>query len=127
MSWNAAFNRWNESLWSSPMTSIAMSHRPILFRWYAMSRVVYRERSEEHTSELQSPMYLVCRHLLEKKKACTTRRLRSRTSGRPEAGSETHAERASDHLADRNGGAPTLVAASCGLPVGSQPLWQKRL
>src|SRR5436189_3873784 len=25
-------------------------------------------RSEEHTSELQSPMYLVCRLLLEKKK-----------------------------------------------------------
>src|SRR5437764_11224821 len=25
------------------------------------------ERSEEHTSELQSPMYLVCRLLLEKK------------------------------------------------------------
>src|SRR5437764_7230945 len=25
-------------------------------------------RSEEHTSELQSPMYLVCRPLLEKKK-----------------------------------------------------------
>src|SRR5436189_2265242 len=24
-------------------------------------------RSEEHTSELQSPMYLVCRHLREKK------------------------------------------------------------
>src|SRR5437764_3689850 len=31
------------------------SHRPSL-------------RSEEHTSELQSPMYLVCRLLLEKKK-----------------------------------------------------------
>src|SRR5437879_9806974 len=30
-------------------------------------------RSEEHTSELQSPMYLVCRLLLEKKK---TRRRR---------------------------------------------------
>src|SRR5437762_5298309 len=30
-------------------------------------------RSEEHTSELQSPMYLVCRLLLEKKKMhCTT-------------------------------------------------------
>src|SRR5437763_3887343 len=30
-------------------------------------------RSEEHTSELQSPMYLVCRLLLEKKKAsCRT-------------------------------------------------------
>src|SRR5437762_10706933 len=27
-----------------------------------------RIRSEEHTSELQSPMYLVCRLLLEKKK-----------------------------------------------------------
>src|SRR5437763_12355293 len=32
--------------------------------------LVYYEkmRSEEHTSELQSPMYLVCRLLLEKKK-----------------------------------------------------------
>src|SRR5437879_9225100 len=29
-------------------------------------------RSEEHTSELQSPMYLVCRLLLEKKKKHTT-------------------------------------------------------
>src|SRR5437762_9443082 len=29
------------------------------------------ERSEEHTSELQSPMYLVCRLLLEKKKITT--------------------------------------------------------
>src|SRR5437764_7341400 len=39
------------------------------------SRPAYRadaaptsDRSEEHTSELQSPMYLVCRLLLEKKK-----------------------------------------------------------
>src|SRR5690348_17668472 len=29
---------------------------------------VTRERSEEHTSELQSPVHLVCRLLLEKKK-----------------------------------------------------------
>src|SRR5436189_4058316 len=29
-------------------------------------------RSEEHTSELQSPMYLVCRLLLEKKKRDAT-------------------------------------------------------
>src|SRR5437879_11611440 len=29
-------------------------------------------RSEEHTSELQSPMYLVCRLLLEKKNKTTT-------------------------------------------------------
>src|SRR5437764_12111624 len=28
----------------------------------------FSTRSEEHTSELQSPMYLVCRLLLEKKK-----------------------------------------------------------
>src|SRR5437762_10111715 len=34
--------------------------------WIAGSSVP--ERSEEHTSELQSPMYLVCRLLLEKKK-----------------------------------------------------------
>src|SRR5437762_10529148 len=30
-------------------------------------------RSEEHTSELQSPMYLVCRLLLEKKKKTQTK------------------------------------------------------
>src|SRR5437762_6072706 len=44
-----------------------------------------KERSEEHTSELQSPMYLVCRLLLEKKNknalwsesADTKRRIRS--------------------------------------------------
>src|SRR5437762_8868836 len=30
-------------------------------------------RSEEHTSELQSPMYLVCRLLLEKKKRIKSR------------------------------------------------------
>src|SRR5437763_2989687 len=30
-----------------------------------------RRRSEEHTSELQSPMYLVCRLLLEKKNNAT--------------------------------------------------------
>src|SRR5437764_11750648 len=31
-------------------------------------RALCPARSEEHTSELQSPMYLVCRLLLEKKK-----------------------------------------------------------
>src|SRR3712207_7941191 len=33
-----------------------------------------RERSEEHTSELQSRQYLVCRLLLEKKTTCSPRR-----------------------------------------------------
>src|SRR5437762_12263773 len=37
-------------------------HRPPVYR----NPGVFR--SEEHTSELQSPMYLVCRLLLEKKK-----------------------------------------------------------
>src|SRR5437763_6625977 len=38
--------------------------------WYAckIHRHPPATRSEEHTSELQSPMYLVCRLLLEKKK-----------------------------------------------------------
>src|SRR5258708_21924930 len=44
-------------------------------RWNQDSRVfaavVYGSgRSEEHTSELQSPDHLVCRLLLEKKKSC---------------------------------------------------------
>src|SRR5689334_24139570 len=36
-----------------------------------MIRFTSRERSEEHTSELQSQFHLVCRLLLEKKKDCT--------------------------------------------------------
>src|SRR5690348_17858079 len=34
----------------------------------SVTAVDYVERSEEHTSELQSPVHLVCRLLLEKKK-----------------------------------------------------------
>src|SRR5947209_12346563 len=33
---------------------------------------LYAHRSEEHTSELQSRQYLVCRLLLEKKKRCSS-------------------------------------------------------
>src|SRR5947209_10081137 len=36
--------------------------------WPLMTKVGSRARSEEHTSELQSRQYLVCRLLLEKKK-----------------------------------------------------------
>src|SRR5207244_8263211 len=36
--------------------------------WDRMRRIITRWRSEEHTSELQSPDHLVCRLLLEKKK-----------------------------------------------------------
>src|SRR3712207_8532859 len=37
-------------------------------RWIEWWSLVERPRSEEHTSELQSRQYLVCRLLLEKKK-----------------------------------------------------------
>src|SRR5437762_9035263 len=42
---------WHDQIW----VAVECGHVPV-------------ERSEEHTSELQSPMYLVCRLLLEKKK-----------------------------------------------------------
>src|SRR5437867_9151534 len=48
------------------MGRVASKRQPVL-----VTRVppeVYRRRSEEHTSELQSPYDLVCRLLLEKKK-----------------------------------------------------------
>src|SRR5437763_13304814 len=48
-------------------------------------------RSEEHTSELQSPMYLVCRLLLEKKK---------KTHDKP-TGSRSHPRTTSTQLARR--------------------------
>src|SRR3989441_9343290 len=37
---------------------------------FTLRLAVARTRSEEHTSELQSLAYLVCRLLLEKKKTC---------------------------------------------------------
>src|SRR5437762_5468878 len=46
--------------------------KQIVQRYGTAERSLHRNRrdlrSEEHTSELQSPMYLVCRLLLEKKK-----------------------------------------------------------
>src|SRR5437879_9885881 len=45
-------------------------------------------RSEEHTSELQSPMYLVCRLLLEKKKKRQDKQIR----GRPLTQHERHTD-----------------------------------
>src|SRR5947209_12617339 len=46
-------------------------HSPGYRRWGLPGRVRTRPRSEEHTSELQSRQYLVCRLLLEKKKKNT--------------------------------------------------------
>src|SRR5438552_7503411 len=39
----------------------------------ALVTASWEKRSEEHTSELQSPDHLVCRLLLEKKKRCVRR------------------------------------------------------
>src|SRR5437762_4063976 len=50
---------------STPGPPAADGH---LFTLLPPSYTGVRFRSEEHTSELQSPMYLVCRLLLEKKK-----------------------------------------------------------
>src|SRR5256885_7340395 len=47
--------------------------------WEALERSVSGTRSEEHTSELQSPCNLVCRLLLEKKKM-TEGALKKRTT-----------------------------------------------
>src|SRR5437879_6971195 len=52
------------SLGMTPASPSAQADKQVLFR-RGSSR---HHRSEEHTSELQSPMYLVCRLLLEKKK-----------------------------------------------------------
>src|SRR5690348_18183523 len=43
-----------------------MTQTPVAFA-QADSLALAHERSEEHTSELQSPVHLVCRLLLEKK------------------------------------------------------------
>src|SRR5262249_59210430 len=47
---------------------------PNMFATFVAMRL--RERSEEHTSELQSLTNLVCRLLLEKKKQCTRSTIR---------------------------------------------------
>src|SRR5437762_3818206 len=47
---------------------LALSGRFHLYEGHPAALAAFPVRSEEHTSELQSPMYLVCRLLLEKKK-----------------------------------------------------------
>src|SRR2546425_7286500 len=67
------------SVWSSGSrrcfaASIAICKDSLTFAWptNSSSREGRRARSEEHTSELQSLAYLVCRLLLEKKKKQTS-------------------------------------------------------
>src|SRR3712207_7583919 len=49
----------------------AVARRPALSTHVTQQKSRPRRRSEEHTSELQSRQYLVCRLLLEKKKKIT--------------------------------------------------------
>src|SRR5574337_1860616 len=51
------------TLFRSPLDGAEHEHEAQLFR-----QLIHGSRSEEHTSELQSPLNLVCRLLLEKKK-----------------------------------------------------------
>src|SRR5437763_11377365 len=52
-----------------PISLGLASWKPQAYSLADLSATAFRrDRSEEHTSELQSPMYLVCRLLLEKKK-----------------------------------------------------------
>src|SRR5258707_8582124 len=52
--------------WRSPTDRTRPKpHAPLFARWSSAPRRA--KRSEEHTSELQSRQYLVCRLLLEKK------------------------------------------------------------
>src|SRR5256885_12633598 len=54
---------WDAFPFRAPRIALRASAVPRRLRWE-----MARERSEEHTSELQSPCNLVCRLLLEKKK-----------------------------------------------------------
>src|SRR5207248_11526027 len=58
--------------WSSPAWTMAARDQWI--GWNSQERARNLQRSEEHTSELQSPYDLVCRPLPEKKKVLTVGR-----------------------------------------------------
>src|SRR2546429_6000219 len=53
-------NRANHKRWLEAQNFVERPHVPAIAQ--------FRQRSEEHTSELQSRLHLVCRLLLEKKK-----------------------------------------------------------
>src|SRR3989441_5744584 len=75
------WDRMHPIAWAVPSRSVCSSYvieRPSASPSPRLSRSRTRNRrSEEHTSELQSLAYLVCRLLLEKKKKTTTLTVRS--------------------------------------------------
>src|SRR5258708_21633490 len=65
------------TLFRSRRSRRSWTTRPRCTSWRRRRQLVHRGlvvRSEEHTSELQSPDHLVCRLLLEKKKHACQRR-----------------------------------------------------
>src|SRR2546430_5750433 len=60
----------------APLLTLVGVFRPRLFASESVIRSLSAERSEEHTSELQSQSNLVCRLLLEKKKNRRSKRSR---------------------------------------------------
>src|SRR5690348_18150061 len=58
------------TVWEDHLRQAGESVPPYAPSWHArtLSWLARRLRSEEHTSQLQSPVHLVCRLLLEKKK-----------------------------------------------------------
>src|SRR3712207_7053746 len=56
--------------WQPVHTALEDAFTVIIGNAAHMRNVPGRKRSEEHTSELQSRQYLVCRLLLEKKNLC---------------------------------------------------------
>src|SRR3712207_8647525 len=71
--------RWSSSVRSSAASTAAVSPllQPRSRPWCG------NRRSEEHTSELQSRQYLVCRLLLEKKKIHISKRKRNQVQTAP--------------------------------------------
>src|SRR5260370_18606766 len=64
------------TLFRSLLRSSAVGTRTWCFNWVALM-IAAAKRSEEHTSELQSHLNLVCRLLLEKKKKKIVRKQQS--------------------------------------------------
>src|SRR5437879_7369025 len=55
-------------------------------------------RSEEHTSELQSPMYLVCRLLLEKKKKQNKQKAKDRLTDANESAARNRTKHTPENI-----------------------------
>src|SRR3712207_7584200 len=73
---NASLLVWTTTPWTLPANVAAAVHPELTYVraeqdgqvFYLAKEAAKTARSEEHTSELQSRQYLVCRLLLEKKK-----------------------------------------------------------